>query len=274
MPERRTSKELIAGLYNRAAPIYDQLGPTPFSEFGRRLAAALDLRPGARVLDVAAGRGANLFAAAERIGNSGRVVGIDLAGQMMEQTQGAIMQRGVTNVSVCQMDGELLGFPSDTFDFVLCGFAIFWFVDQNAALSEFFRVTRRGGELGLSLGAGQDTRWDWYRDLLTAYMERHALNVEYGGTGYLPREQLLQRIAEAGFVDLKAEEQFPEFVYCDEGKWWDALWMHGSRSPLERMTAQVLADFRRDVMEELRRRREPDGFHETWPLLLITAHKR
>lgn len=32
MPDTRTSKEMIAGLYNRAVPIYDQVGPGKFAE--------------------------------------------------------------------------------------------------------------------------------------------------------------------------------------------------------------------------------------------------
>lgn len=273
MPDTRTSKELIAGLYNRAAPIYDQLGPGTFSEFGSRLVEAVGVQDGADVLDVAAGRGANLFAAAARVRASGRVIGIDFAAEMVEHTQDVIMQRGVSNASVCRMDGEQLAFVSALFDFVLCGFAIFWFVDQRAALREFSRVLRGGGILGLSLGAGEDPRWQWYRDLLRSYIEHHALHVEYGGTGYLPRAELLQRIADAGFVEIQAQEQFPEFVYCSEDEWWDALWMHGARSPLERMTPGVLAAFRREVYAGLAAHHSAGGIRETWPLLLITARK-
>ena len=70
----------ITSHFGRAAESFDQAeGIRRFSYFGRRLAAAAGLRSGAEVLDVAAGRGAVLFPAAEQVGPSGRVIGIDLA---------------------------------------------------------------------------------------------------------------------------------------------------------------------------------------------------
>ncbi len=61
----RAEKESVASLFSRAAPTYDTIGPHCFSHFGRRLAELADVPNGADVLDVAAGRGAVLFPAAE-----------------------------------------------------------------------------------------------------------------------------------------------------------------------------------------------------------------
>ena len=59
-------KEQVAAVFGRAAPTYDSTGR--FAYFGRRLVAAANLAAGARVLDIAAGRGAILFPAAEQVG--------------------------------------------------------------------------------------------------------------------------------------------------------------------------------------------------------------
>ena len=61
-------KEQVAGLYSRVAPTYGRVGPDVFAPFGRWLVARTNLSPGERVLDVATGRGAALFAAAEQVG--------------------------------------------------------------------------------------------------------------------------------------------------------------------------------------------------------------
>ena len=71
----------IAGVFGRAAPIYDRIGPRFFAHFGRRLVELAEVPSGARVLDVATGRGAALFAAAEAVGRHGHVTGIDLSEQ-------------------------------------------------------------------------------------------------------------------------------------------------------------------------------------------------
>ncbi len=50
------TKELIAGVFSRAAPTYDQRGPQYCAHFGRRLVELAAVRPGTSVLDVATGR--------------------------------------------------------------------------------------------------------------------------------------------------------------------------------------------------------------------------
>ena len=56
MSDDTTEKERIAGLYNRAAPIYGAIGPAIFDHFGRRLVEVLDIPGGAQVLDVGKGK--------------------------------------------------------------------------------------------------------------------------------------------------------------------------------------------------------------------------
>ena len=61
-------KEWLAGVFDRAAPSYDRIGDAYHDHFGARLAETAGIHPGARVLDVACGRGAVLLPAAARAG--------------------------------------------------------------------------------------------------------------------------------------------------------------------------------------------------------------
>ncbi len=103
-----------------------RLGPAYFAYFGRRLVKCAALLPGMRVLDVACGRGAVLFAAAEAVGLSGSVIGIDLAPGMVDATRAEILQRELPQATVQVMDAEHLQFPDATFDVLTCGFALFF----------------------------------------------------------------------------------------------------------------------------------------------------
>src|SRR5438309_1467556 len=123
----KIQKEQIAGLYNRVAATYDHVGPNVFSQFGQQVVDLLGISPGAQVLDVAAGRGANLFQAAEKVAATGRVVGIDLSEAMVQETRSAINRKGLQNTSMLQMDAENLTFADASFDYVLCSFAYFFF---------------------------------------------------------------------------------------------------------------------------------------------------
>src|SRR5690349_14390611 len=112
-------KEGIAGVFNRASSIYDHVGPRYFSYFGQQLVKAANIPSGAKVLDVATGRGAVLFPAAEKVGAQGYVNGIDISVGMVEETLAEIEQRGIKNATVQVMDAEHLTFPDATFDVVL-----------------------------------------------------------------------------------------------------------------------------------------------------------
>jgi len=106
---------------------YDS-GAGCFAHFGRRLVDVAGINAGARVLDIASGRGAVVLPAAERVGPGGEVVGVDLADAMVHATSEEAARRGL-KARVSVMDAEALTFPSESFNFVICGFGIMFFPD-------------------------------------------------------------------------------------------------------------------------------------------------
>jgi phosphatidylethanolamine/phosphatidyl-N-methylethanolamine N-methyltransferase len=82
------------------------------------------------------------------------VLGIDLAPAMVEETELAIAESGLTNAGIELMDAEHLTFADASFDFVLCNFAYFLFSHLERALAHFFRVLRPGGTLLLTARGG------------------------------------------------------------------------------------------------------------------------
>lgn len=114
-----------------------------------RLGELLGLRPGWRVLDVAAGQGASAIFLARRFGC--QVVGVDFSADLVAE---AIAQAESTGLAdrVCfeQGDAESLRFDAGTFDAVICECAFCTFPDKPAAAREFARVLRAGGRIGLS----------------------------------------------------------------------------------------------------------------------------
>ena len=61
-----------------------------FMEIGERLVRFVDIGPSQKVLDVASGRGANLFPASSMVGERGSVIGIDLAESMVEESTSCV----------------------------------------------------------------------------------------------------------------------------------------------------------------------------------------
>jgi ubiquinone/menaquinone biosynthesis C-methylase UbiE len=113
---------------------------------GETLCEALDLRAGARVLDVAAGNGNATLAAARRWCD---VVSTDYVGALLERGQARASAEGLA-VQFEEADAENLPFADASFDVVLSTFGVMFTPDQQRAANELARVCKPGGKIGLA----------------------------------------------------------------------------------------------------------------------------
>ena len=113
---------------------------------GESLAEALDLPPGARVLDVAAGNGNATLAFARRWHD---VVSTDYVAELLDKGRARAVAEGA-NVEFQVADAEDLPFEDGAFDAVVSTFGVMFTPDQTQAASELLRVCRDGGLIGLA----------------------------------------------------------------------------------------------------------------------------
>lgn len=267
-------KELVAGLYDRASSIYDQVGPKTMSRFGARLVELMDIQAGARVLDVGVGRGANLFPAAEQVGPSGRVVGIDISQGMLDKVRDEVEERGLKQVELVQMDGEQLDFADASFDHLLSGYTIFWFGDLQSALHGFYRVLKEGGTVGISMYGGGDPRWTWFGELLREYGEKHVKFTSFGGNSVNGKPDVLEAaLEEAGFESTQIVLESFEIVFTNANEWWEEKWTHGSRAPLEQMPPDIRSRFKAEALAKLAEMEEDGVYRMEWKTCFAIAQK-
>lgn len=115
----------------------------------RRLGEKLGLNAGMRVLDVASGKGESAIFLAQTFGCE--VVGIDFGALNVEQATLRARDATVGHlVSFRTGDAEKIDFPDASFDALICECAFCTFPDKHSAASEFARVLKPGGKIGLS----------------------------------------------------------------------------------------------------------------------------
>ncbi|HEY7122397.1 MAG TPA: methyltransferase domain-containing protein [Ktedonobacterales bacterium] len=118
-------------------------------ELTGRLGMLLELGPGKRVLDVAAGQGTSALYLAQRFGCA--VLGVDYGGEAVRKANAAAAAAGLAHlVHFQQGDAERLPVDDASFDAILCECAFCTFPDKRAAAAEFARAVRPGGRVGLS----------------------------------------------------------------------------------------------------------------------------
>jgi len=259
-------KQTVTDLYNRVASFYGGVGPNFFKHCGRRTVELAGVFLGARVLDVACGRGASLFPAADACGEQGWTVGVDLAWGMLRETKKESQQKGRERVQLMQMDGDALGFPTNAFDFVLCGFAIFFFRQPDLTLKEWKRILMPNGRLVVCVVGRSDEHWNWFNELLVAYHEQYGFQIApmSGGKELNKPPEIQLAMLAAGFRESTILTEDYQLIYSDEQEWWDSKWTHGSRFALENMPSEILEQFRAEALSHLPPLKQPDGFHEHW----------
>jgi arsenite methyltransferase len=109
-----------------------------------------DLRPGERVLDLGSGSGTDLFAAAVRVGPTGRVVGRDFTQAQLAKAEHLRSRDGFSNVELSDGPIEALPFADETFDAVISNGVINLSPRKADVFAEAARVVRRGGRLVVS----------------------------------------------------------------------------------------------------------------------------
>lgn len=173
----------------------------PLSE---RMLDLAGVGPGARVLDLATGRGEPAIRAAHRVGPTGFVLGVDIAPAMLRMARERAAREHVDNLDLREGSAERLdGVPTAGFDAVLARWCLMYMADPRAALREAARALVPGGRLVAATFA-EPARVSYYtlpRRVLARYRDVPAVDVTKPGPFYYADVGALTRDLEAaGFV--------------------------------------------------------------------------
>jgi SAM-dependent methyltransferase len=105
---------------------------------------------GATVLDLGCGAGTDLLIAAQMVGPSGKVIGVDMTPSMLARARASAEEMGLANVELHESLIESLPVPDASVDVVISNGVIDLVPDKDAVFDEIDRVLRPGGRLQIA----------------------------------------------------------------------------------------------------------------------------
>ena len=112
--------------------------------------ALADLKAGETVVDLGAGAGIDVFLAATRVGEHGRVIGVDMTADMVARGQKLAREHGFANVEFRLGEIEHLPLEADSVDVIISNCVINLTADKLASYREIHRVLKPGGRMLIS----------------------------------------------------------------------------------------------------------------------------
>lgn len=145
-------KQAVTRVYGRWAPVYDLVFGAVFEQ-ARRSAISASERIAGRILEVGVGTGISLPYYSRRC----RIFGVDLSEEMLAKARRKVVEQQLRNIEgLAVMDAECLEFPDASFDVVVAHYVVNTVPNPEAALDEFARVLKPGGEIILLNRVGAD----------------------------------------------------------------------------------------------------------------------
>jgi len=112
--------------------------------------ALAEIKEGETVLDLGSGAGIDVFLAARKVGDKGKVIGVDMTSSMIEKAVENAEKGEYTNVEFRLGEIEDLPVESDSVDVIISNCVINLTPDKSKAYSEAFRVLKSGGRILVS----------------------------------------------------------------------------------------------------------------------------
>ena len=237
--------DAVIGLFDRVADSYDEVLPF-FREVGRRYVSGFldDPPPGARLLDVGAGRGAIAVPASLR---GYDVTAVDASTEMVKR-----LRDDHPGLDARVMDAARLEFGDGSFDVVTAGFVLHILDDPAAALREIRRVLKPGGVLAFT-GPGRVPDGFEFADGINALFAEFAQYLPPGGSMGTPFDAAAELRA-AGFTGITEDHIDVELPVSDPDQVWRWLQTHGSLKFFDDLPPARRAEFRTRLIADLKSR--------------------
>ncbi|OPY43923.1 MAG: Protein-L-isoaspartate O-methyltransferase [Methanoregulaceae archaeon PtaU1.Bin222] len=168
--------------------------------------ALASLKSGETVLDLGAGPGFDCFLAARRVGETGKVIGVDMTPEMVERARETARKGDIRNVEFRLGEIEHLPVADNSVDVIISNCVINLSPDKPQVFREAFRVLKPGGRLMISDTVILKPLPDFVRQSMAAYVGCVS--------GAMRKQEYIDTVEAAGFVDVKIVKETPFSLDC------------------------------------------------------------
>lgn len=161
--------------------------------------ALAEIEKGETVLDLGSGGGIDVFLAANKVGDAGKVIGVDMTKEMVKTAIQNAEAGGYLNVEFKLGEIENLPIEDNSIDVIISNCVINLTPNKSVAFKEVFRVLKDGGRILISDIVTEGELPDAVRKSFQAWSECTA--------GAMEKEDYLETIKKAGFKDVEIIEQ-------------------------------------------------------------------
>ncbi len=271
-------KQDVADFYDRRSPTYDD--NALLAQICHRLLESSPVSVGQTVLDIGTGTGHLAIAAAQGVGDRGRVIGIDLSAKMLDQARIKVDALSLKNVALYLADAETLDYPINHFDHILCANTFPWLEDKEATLRSWFQFLKPGGCISIHTPA--DTAYIG-SVVLRSVFAKQGISLEASNRlGSI--EHCRNLFAHVGFESIEIEtEQYGRYIQLDQAKAaWDASVVNPSSislrvlgDRLSQLSSTELSHLKAEFESELVALQTEQGLWDdltTWYILARKPH--
>ncbi len=170
--------------------------------------ALASLKSGEVVLDLGSGAGIDVFLASKKVGDSGKIIGVDMTKDMIKRADALAKDIGYTNVEFRLGEIESLPVEDNSIDVVISNCVINLCPNKKKAFNEIFRVLKKNGRLMISDIVTNGELPQEVRKSFDAWADCIA--------GALQKNDYLKIIQNTGFSDIKIVKETPYTIDVSE----------------------------------------------------------
>jgi len=231
-------------------------------------------KPGDNILDIATGTGTIAFYAAEWVGPTGSVTGIEISKGMLKRCNEKLRESAFNNVKFIYADAEDLNFPANSFDRIYCSSALYWMTNPLAALRHWFELLKPNGQLGFN--AWPDNLFIW-GDGARQSLRKYGINFTiHEVTGTLEKTRELVELAGSSNV-IVHEVKGGQYVALGDEKWvplkLDDYTPGQYPNPIINVPEAILLQAQEDYEAEVRKRTTENGIWLDTTMYYVYAQK-